>query len=76
MSVIKVATVKNTIMPHAPEIEVSIAQAPSLSAMFNSLHSSMNQELFEKCICNEGSHHEKYGRFLLHKGSHHVQPPN
>jgi len=44
--------------------------------MFNSLHSNTNQELFEKCLCNQGSHHENYGRFLLCKGSHHVQPPN
>jgi len=46
---------------------------PSLSAMFNSLCSSTNQELFEKHLCNKSSHYEKYGRF---KGSHHVQSPN
>jgi len=44
--------------------------------MFNSLHSSTNQELFEKHPCNQGSHHEKHGGFLLCKGSHHVQPQN
>jgi len=49
---------------------------PPLSAMFNSLHSSLNQELFEKHLCNQGSHYEKYGRFPLRKGSIHVQPPN
>jgi len=32
----------------------------SLSAMFTLLHSSMNQGLFEKYICNQSSHYEKY----------------
>jgi len=45
-------------------------------SMFNLLHSSMNQKLFEKHCCDQGSHYENHGRFLLHKGSHHVQPPN
>ena len=36
-----------------------------LSAMFNPLHSSTNQELIEKHLCNQNSHYEKYGRFLL-----------
>ena len=31
--------------------------------MFNPLHSSTNQELFEKHLCNQNSHYEKYGRF-------------
>ena len=48
----------------------------SLSAMFNSLHSSVNQHLLEKLLCNQGSHYERYRRFLLSKGSHHVKPPN
>jgi len=33
----------------------------SLSAMFNSLHSSMNQEVFEKHFCNKNRHYIKYG---------------
>jgi len=33
--------------------------------MFNLLHSSTNQELFEKHLCNQGSHYEKYGLFPL-----------
>ena len=33
--------------------------------MFTLLHSSMNQELFEKHLCNKSSHYEKYGRFLF-----------
>jgi len=32
--------------------------------MFNWLHSNMNQELFEKHLCNQSSHYEKYGRFV------------
>ena len=32
----------------------------SFSAMFTPLHSSMNQELFEKHICNQSSHYENY----------------
>jgi len=28
--------------------------------MFTLLHSSMNQELFEKYVCNQSSHYEKY----------------
>jgi len=36
---------------------------PSLSAMFDSLHSSTNQEVFEKNLCNKSSHYEKYGGF-------------
>jgi len=28
--------------------------------MFTALHSSMNQELFEKHLCNQSSHYEKY----------------
>jgi len=31
-----------------------------LSAMFTMLHSSTNQELFEKYVCNQSSHYEKY----------------
>jgi len=35
----------------------SIHYSP-LSAMFTPLHSSTNQKLFEKCVCNQGSHYE------------------
>jgi len=56
-SLIKVAAVKNTIVPHTPIIVRNWSTlCPSLSAMFNSLHSSTNQE---KHLCNQGSHHEK-----------------
>ena len=50
----------------------------SLSSILNSLHSSTNQEVFEKHLCIKSSHYEKYGqlRISLHKGSHHVLPPN
>jgi len=40
------------------EIEVSITVI--LSAVFTSLHSSTNQELFEKYVCNQSSYYEKY----------------
>ena len=49
------------------ETEVSIA------LMLNLLHSSANQELFEKHLCNQGI---RYERFPLCIGSHHVQPQN
>ena len=35
----------------------------SLSAMFNLLHSSTNQEMLEKYLCSQNSHYEKYGQF-------------
>jgi len=44
--------------------------------MFNSLHSSTDQELFEKHLCNQGNLYGKYGQFPLRTGSHHMQPPN
>jgi len=31
----------------------------------NTLYSSKNQQLFEKNLCNQSSHYENYGRFLL-----------
>jgi len=74
--VIKVATMKIQ-WCHMPQLS-SETEVPIslLSAMFNSLHSSMNLELFEKYLCNQDSYFEIYGQFLLRKGSHHVQPPN
>ena len=48
----------------------------SLSAMFDLLHSNMNQEVFEKYLCIKSTHYEKYDNFSLRKGSHHLQPPN
>ena len=35
--------------------------------MFNPLHSSTNQELFEKHLCNRSSHYDKYRRFPLQR---------
>jgi len=65
-SVIKVAAMKNTMVPHAPVIVWNWSiHCPSLSAMFYSLHSSTNQELFKKHLCSKCSHYEKYGRFLV-----------
>jgi len=65
-SVIKVASMKNTMVPHTPVIVWNWSiHYPSLSAVFDSLHSSTNQELFEKHLCNKSSCYEKYGRFLV-----------
>ena len=64
-----------TIVPRTPIIVRNRSiHYPFLSATLYSLHGSTNQELCEKHICNQGSHHEKYGLFSLCKGSHHVQP--
>ena len=52
---------KNMMVLRAPVIIWSI-HYPSLSAMFDSLHSSTNQELLEKHICNKSSHYEKYAK--------------
>jgi len=41
------------------EVQVSITDG-SLCAMFTPLHSSVNQELFEKYACNQSSCYEKY----------------
>jgi len=48
---------------HTPVI--SIEEDVSLSAMVNQLYSSMNQQLFEKNLCNQSSHYENYGQFPL-----------
>jgi len=65
-SVITVVTMKITMVSHAPVIIWNWSiHCPSLSAMFDSLHSSTNQEVFEKHLCNESSHYEKYGQFLF-----------
>ena len=51
---------------HAPVIIWNWSiHCPSLSAMFDLLHSSMNQEVFEKHLCIKSSHYEKYWRFLI-----------
>ena len=36
--------------------------------MFNPLHNSTNQELFDKHLCYQNSRYEKYGQFLLREG--------
>jgi len=77
MPAIKVATMKNTMVPRAPVIVWNWSiHCPSLSAVFDLLHSSTNQELFEKHLCNKSSHYEKYGWFFVTQGSHHVQQLN
>jgi len=79
-SVIKVATMEVQMVLHTPVIvwHWSI-HCPSLSAMFNSLHSSTNQELFEKYLCSQSSHYENTDRggwFSVMQRKPHVQPPN
>jgi len=41
--------------------------------MVKLLHSSKNQELFKKHVCNQSSYYKNKENF---KGSHHVQPPS
>jgi len=64
MSVIKVATVKQMIVPCSPLIVWNWSiHFLYLSAIFNLSHSSTNQKLFKKHLCNQGSQYEKYGWF-------------
>jgi len=45
--------------------------------IFSQLHSTMNQQLFEKHLCSQSNRYENDGRFpLCMKGSHHVLSPN
>jgi len=63
MIIIENTVYKHTTSPHAPRKDAS--SCASVLAMFNMLYSSMNQQLFEKTLCNQSSHYENYGRFLL-----------
>ena len=49
---------------HQQTTYVIIVLLLCIAALY-SLHSSMNQEVFEKHLCNKSSHYEKYGRFLI-----------
>jgi len=49
--------------PHTPWKDTS--SRALVLAMFNALYSSMNQQLFVKNLCNQSSHYENSGRFLL-----------
>ena len=55
--------------PHAPAIlsEKWNIRYSLLLAMFDPLHSSMNQKLFYKHLCNRSSHYEKYRWYLLRR---------
>jgi len=66
-SVITVATMKNTMMLRAPVIvwDWSI-HCPSSSAMFDLLHSSTNQEMFEKHLCRKVATMKNTDDFSLH----------
>ena len=48
----------------------------SVLAMFNPLYSNTNRELFEKHLCNQSSHYEKYGWFPFRREAYHVLPLN
>jgi len=78
---IKVATMKSADSAARPSYHLKLKyRYPfrfSVSySMFNSLHSILNQELFEKNLCNQVSHYEKYEQFPSCNGSHHMQQPN
>ena len=62
VAVNKVANMKNTMVVVVLNWSIHCL---SLSAIFDSLHSSMNQELFEKHICSKSCHYEKYRRFCI-----------
>jgi len=56
--------------PHIATASKQWHRAPPSSralvlAIFNALYSSMNQQLFEKNLCNQSSHYKNYGQFLL-----------
>jgi len=57
MSAITVATMKNTMVPRALVINVWNQSIHCLS-LLDLLHSSMNQVVFEKHLCNKSSHYE------------------
>jgi len=58
--------IPQTMVLRAPVISIIIRKEnASLPAMFNLLHSSTNQQLFKKNFCNQSSHYENYGQFLL-----------
>ena len=57
---------RNMMVPGPPVIIWNWSiHCPSLSAMFNLLHSSTNQEVFENHFCIKYSHYEKYRQFLV-----------
>jgi len=65
-SVIKVTTTNNMMVLCAPVIVWNWSiHCPSLPAMFGPLHISLNQELFEKHLCNKSSCYERYRWFLV-----------
>jgi len=47
-----------TMAPRTPVISIVIYAL--LPAMVNPLYSSMNQQLFERSLCNQSSHYENY----------------
>ena len=77
---IKVAPIKIQMVSCTPVIVWNWSiYCPSLLAMFNSLHSSMNQQLFEKHLCRDwldliyyyplGNQHEPFFPYHVHQAS-------
>ena len=60
-------TTSKGIVSHAPVINYGLKMQYPLRFVVCPLHSITNQELFEMCLCNQNSHHEKYGQFPLYK---------
>jgi len=54
--------IKKVMVLH-PNYNYQLSSYPSLSAIFNQLHNSMNQELFKMYLCNQHSHFENADDF-------------
>ena len=73
-SVIKVATMRNTVVPRTPVIVWNWSiHCPSLSAMFDLLHSSTNLKSISVLIVATMKNMDD---FSLRKGNYHTQPPD
>jgi len=70
-------TMKNSDGATQPSYHLKLKYPLPLSVSYVQLITHRtNQELFEKPLCIQGSHYEKYERFTLCKESHHVQTQN
>jgi len=58
---------QNKGITHPSYINYHLKEDTLLPAMFNLLYTynSMNQQLFEKDLCNKITHYENYGQFSL-----------
>ena len=63
--------------PHAPgtnhrlKSESIMLRCQLCSTCYTALQINTNQELFEKHLCNQSSHYEKYRQFPLHRETMH-----